>query len=259
MNEQPDLRLGRWQDVMQDVECSTLICDCPYSTTTHDGHDIAARATRNTIGYTKSDGITRIAPASRETIDYKAWTPADVDAFVDFWAPRTRGWMVSLTDDILLPAWKAAMARHNRVTFQDVPAIISGMTVRLCGDGPSSWAIHIVVSRPRTAEFAKWGTLDGGYFGPSEEQFVAGGKPVWLMRELVKAYSRVGDVVCDPTMGGGTTILAAMLENRRSIGCELDAATFAMAKARIADRGRTRPAMYSAKRKTNPNQSLIDL
>ena len=33
-----DLRLGRWQDVLQDVTCDALIVDAPYSERTHDGH-----------------------------------------------------------------------------------------------------------------------------------------------------------------------------------------------------------------------------
>jgi len=228
-----DLRLGHYADVMQDVECSTLICDCPYSSKTHDGHHGGVEQTAAKKGcYVRKsrDGSLDYA-YDRAEIEYTGWTPADVDAFVDFWAPRTRGWMVSLTDDVLMPHWKAAMARHGRTTFQDVPAIISGMTVRLAGDGPSSWAIHCVMSRPKS--LSKWGTLPGGYWGPSERQFITGGKPLWLMRALIRDYSKVGDLICDPTFGGGTTGRAAQIEGRRFVGSEQDATTFAKAKARL--------------------------
>lgn len=241
MNEKPDLRCGDYREVMQDAQADVLICDCPYSSKTHDGHRDGVAAAD---GWVRNNGKTDVR-VERQQIEYSGWTPADVDAFVDFWAPRTRGWMVSLTDDVLMPHWKAAMARHNRVTFQDVPAIISGMTVRLCGDGPSSWAIHIVVSRPRTPEFAKWGTLPGGYYGPSERQFITGGKPEWLMRALVRDYSRTGDLIADPCLGGATTGLAALIEGRRFVGSEIDNATFAKAKRRL-DRGFTPVFQFDA-------------
>lgn len=34
-----DLRLGRYQDVLGDVECDLLCVDAPYSARTHAGHD----------------------------------------------------------------------------------------------------------------------------------------------------------------------------------------------------------------------------
>jgi len=107
------------------------------------------------------------------------------------------------------------------------------MTVRLCGDGPSSWAIHCVVSRPRTAEFVKWGTLPGGYFGPSERQFITGGKPEWLLKRIIADYSKAGDLIADPCAGGATTLVCARVMGRRGVGAELDPKTYARAKARI--------------------------
>lgn len=45
-------------------------------------------------------------------------------------------------------------------------------------------------------------------------------KPLALMEMLVKTYTNEGDVVLDNTMGSGTTVLAAEILNRRSIGIE---------------------------------------
>jgi site-specific DNA-methyltransferase (adenine-specific) len=68
----------------------------------------------------------------------------------------------------------------------------------------------------------------------SEPLLVVGGKPLWLMRELVKDYSRPGELVADCCAGGATTLIAASLEGRRAIGAELDPDTFAKAQTRIA-------------------------
>lgn len=48
-------------------------------------------------------------------------------------------------------------------------------------------------------------------------------KPLKLMRWLVRLVTPQGGTVLDPFAGSGTTLCAAMLENRHSIGCELTA------------------------------------
>lgn len=58
-------------------------------------------------------------------------------------------------------------------------------------------------------------------------------KPVSLLRYLIRTYSNEGDTVLDPTMGTGSTGLAAKLEKRDFIGFELDEKFFNIAKERI--------------------------
>nr|CBX27136.1 hypothetical protein N47_A11650 [uncultured Desulfobacterium sp.] len=57
-------------------------------------------------------------------------------------------------------------------------------------------------------------------------------KPLALMTYLIKMGSRKGDVVLDPFMGSGTTCIAALLTNRRSIGIEKEEEYFSIAKER---------------------------
>ena len=47
-------------------------------------------------------------------------------------------------------------------------------------------------------------------------------KPVELFRWLIRTYSNPGDLVLDNTMGEGTTAVAALLEERKCIGIELE-------------------------------------
>lgn len=205
-----------------------LIVDAPYAGAVHAGHDHGVRETRIRL-----QDAAKYGAAERRALSYASWTDQEVTTFVAAWAPLTRGWMVSLTDDRLFGVWRDAMRAADRVVFQDLPVVIRGMTVRLAGDGPSSWCIHTAVSRLRGREFATWGTLPGAYVGPSESCAVVGGKPLWLMRELVRDYSRPGDVVCDPCCGAGTTLLAAQLEGRVPIGCDIDPAHVAIAAERL--------------------------
>ena len=46
--------------------------------------------------------------------------------------------------------------------------------------------------------------------------------PVELPKRCIKLFSFVEDVVLDPFMGSGTTLIAAFLNNRKSIGVETD-------------------------------------
>lgn len=204
-----DLRRGRWEDVMSDVECDALIVDAPYSARTHVGHDSGS------------------ASADRRELGYGAWDAADVDHFVSSWAPRTRGWFVSITDHVLAPVWAAELERAGRYVFSPIAFVAPGSRVRLVGDGPAQWSCFIVVARPSTATFAKWGALPGAYVLPrgandraNDRVSVTGGKPLWLMQSLVRDYSRPGDLIADPCAGGGTTLLAAAIEGRRAVGAE---------------------------------------
>jgi hypothetical protein len=222
-------------DVVRDAGgCDTLIVDAPYSERTHAGHDNGAvdanrgadMAARYASQPDRRIGRNRRRPcpadtAPRRSINYAAWSDNDVDAFVDAWAPLVRGWMVSITDHVLARAWESAFNVSERYTFAPLPFYAPGSRVRLAGDGPSTWTTWIVVARPRTREFFKWGTLPGGYAMPAghaERMPVVGGKPSWLMERLVEDYSRPGDLVVDPCMGAGTTLLAAQRTGRRAIG-----------------------------------------
>lgn len=210
------LRLGRWQIALADAGMvDALITDHPYGARTHESS--------RRLGNAREDGysLEGLGP------EYAHWTVADVMDFAQAWSPRVRGWMVALCSHDLIPAWEAAYEAVDRYSFQPVPCVINGMSVRLCGDGPSSWAIYAMVGRPRSGGFSRWGTLPGAYTGGSETGSEGGrGKPSWLMRALVRDYSRAGDLVCDPLAGYGATLIAALDEGRRCIGAELDHAAF---------------------------------
>lgn len=59
-------------------------------------------------------------------------------------------------------------------------------------------------------------------------------KPLSLMMYLIKLGSRENDVVLDPFLGSGTTLLAAHLSNRKGIGIEREAEYVKIAKGRLS-------------------------
>lgn len=226
------LYLGRWQDALAQIDrVDAVITDPPYGARTHEGHNEAEQQTRTLTGQ-----------ATRTAIAYDAMTPSEVHAFVEAWAPRCRGWMLAMTDDDLAPVWKKAMRDAGRYAFAAVPIIQK--RPRLVGDGPASWAVYAMVSRPRTREFSTWGCLPGAYEAPTEKGVgIAGAKPIDLMRSIVRDYSRPGDLVCDPFAGSGTTLLAALTEGRRAVGAEEKREHYDIATRRLAN-GYT-PTMFA--------------
>lgn len=59
-------------------------------------------------------------------------------------------------------------------------------------------------------------------------------KPVPLLRELIESSSCFGETVLDPFVGSGSTLVAATLEGRYSIGIELEEKYCEVAATRLA-------------------------
>jgi site-specific DNA-methyltransferase (adenine-specific)/modification methylase len=58
-------------------------------------------------------------------------------------------------------------------------------------------------------------------------------KPVWIMKWILREYTRPGDTILDPFMGSGTTGVACVKTGRNFIGVEIDPHYFAIAQKRI--------------------------
>ena len=208
-----DLRLGKWQDALAGVECDALIADPPYSRRTHAGQH-----------------------ENREGLDFAHLSPIQVRDFVASWSPRVRGWMCVMCSHDMIPGYESALRLTGRYVFHPIP-IVCRYIVRLQGDGPGSGVVYMLVSRPRGREYIGSGSRPALYQrreGDTDAP-MRGGKPLQVMRQIVRDYSAPGDLVCDPFAGSGTTLLAAALEGRRAIGAEVDAGTAGIAADRIAD------------------------
>lgn len=77
-----------------------------------------------------------------------------------------------------------------------------------------------------------------------------GNWPPQLPRNLILRYTRKGDVVLDPFVGGGTSLIEAYLLNRRSIGIDINPIAIKTSKERIKE--------LETKSKKIPNIHLIN-
>ena len=60
-------------------------------------------------------------------------------------------------------------------------------------------------------------------------------KPLKLLNRIILASTNPGDLVLDPFVGSGTTVVAALAEGRRSIGIDSERRYLEIAKRRIED------------------------
>lgn len=245
-----------WRDLAEHVrrtvgQVDALIVDAPYSERTHKGHSDGTEAANTAAARVANGGASatferRESKMARRDINYAAWSASDVDAFVSEWAPLTSGWFVSITDHVLAPAWEASLARSGRYVFAPLACVTPGGRFRATGDGPAQWSCYAVVARPKSGPWLKrWrssrgrrgadNSLPGAYVTGVERMPVVGGKASALMSALVDDYSEPGDLVCDPCMGAGTTLLAAKLLGRQYIGGDLDAKHVEIARERLRD------------------------
>lgn len=221
-----ELWLGDCREVLPTLpRVDAVITDPPYSERTHAGHDMVARGAA-------ADGADG---ADRARLGYSALSPADVAELSAMYASACDGWVVWMTDHMLAPRIAETLASHGRYVFAPLPFFQAGRSVRISGDGPSSWTDWIVVSRTKAQ--IKWGTLPGGYIaGPGwNDKARMGGKPTLLMDALVSDYSRPGQLVLDSHMGAGTTGVSCARLGRRFIGCEIDPQAFDLACRRIEE------------------------
>lgn len=214
-----DLRLGRWQDVLGDVEaCDTLYSDPPFSARTH-------------TGYRSGEDFNH---ANR--IGYEPITEELVRAFVASWTARVHGWVVLHTDHTAWRWWEAAWSAVGFHAFQPVPWIKVDAGPRMQGDGPAVGVEWLFVARTRGWPMDR-GSRPSHYMvqvdkSPTEKRIV-GCKRVKDMANVLLDYSSPGNLVCDPFAGTGTLGIACLRTGRRWIGAEVDPKTTRMAAERL--------------------------
>lgn len=192
-----------------------VISDPPFSEKTHQGHDCGS--------------LPGVDGATRNRLGYAAWNDDEVRQICS--QLPARGWVAIITDYTLARHWETRLQEVGRYVFAPVPVIVRGRSVRLSGDGPSSWTDWLIVSRTKAEH--KWGTLPGVYEGNRGSIEHMGGKPLNAMCRIVEDYSRPGDTVLDFCMGAGTTGVACLRTGRNFIGIEKDPKHFATAVERL--------------------------
>lgn len=233
-----DLRFGRWQDVLANIDpVHAVITDPPYTSRVEFGYR-SGTMIKNGVG--KS--------IRKPTIPYAAITEADAVELAQWATSKATNWIVAFNDHV---GWKwlaDAIEACGWYVFSPVVWLARNSTPRFCGDGPNDSCEYIVVARPR--KVVKCGSLPGYYdilrmsSLSGESESLVGQKPLQLMQAIVRDYTKPDDTVCDPFVGSGSTLLAALIEGRRAIGSEMSPDNFSKAFKRLA-RGYTPQLPFS--------------
>lgn len=216
---------ARWQDVLRDVAAHTVITDTPYSEATTSG--------QTSIGMTaKGRGV-----VTGKRIGYGFITRPEVATIVAWAHDLQVRWLVSFGDHISAEWFRREAIKIGWRSFPPVLWCKTNAAPRFACDGPSPQHETIAVSRPRRRMDPSEMFYRAGWYAGKQDRtgIVTGGKPLWLVRALVRHYSRPGDTIVDPTAGGGTTLLAAVMEGRRAIGAECDPDTYEKAVRRLRE------------------------
>lgn len=237
------------RDVLPSVTVDHIITDPPFSARTHDGHNATA-------------GLELVDKAPRAELGYSCLTEGCAKELADAFCKATEGWICWFTDHTLFPTIHKALTDNKRYVFAPLACTQPGRSVRLVGDGPSSWTDWMVVAR--TKRLHRWGTLPGAYVFPAEDRSGGSGrigsKPLRMMIPIVRDYSKPGETVCDPCLGSGTTLVACARLGRSGVGIEVDSAAFDYACRRIEEAVRVaerHPLLFPIERPPAPVQETL--
>lgn len=182
-------------------------------------------------------GIRRDGYANLKPVDFKSIDGVR-EPVTKLIVPKCSGWFLSFCTPEGIAPWRDAIedagAKYKRACFFHKP----DSAPQFNGQGPA-FAVEAFVTAWCGRGVSKW---NGGgrrnLFTHNTNQTDRQGehpteKPLSLMLELIELFTNPGDLICDPFMGSGTTLIAAAALGRRAIGIERDEKYYALACARM--------------------------
>jgi 16S rRNA G966 N2-methylase RsmD len=94
---------------------------------------------------------------------------------------------------------------------------------------PVLWYVKGKYERHWVGDVSKSNTND------NDKRFHFWGQSESGMKDLIERFSRPGETVLDPFLGGGTTGIVCKMYHRRFVGVEIEPEVFALAQQRIAE------------------------
>lgn len=222
------LILGNCLEVMPQIgEVDHAIFDGPYEAFMHDAKNSGRTPNRTDKG------------ADLKELDFASIDEIRDDV-VRLCEPLTQGWFISFCTSEGVARWADAINASKMKYKRACVWIKPDSTPQLNGQGPAQGAEHFVTAWCGKG-YAKWnaGGKRGVYTHFVNPPDRHGGHPTekpWrLFAELMRDFTNPGDMILDPFMGSGTTLVAAAKTGRRAIGIEMNPKYFAMACDRVRD------------------------
>lgn len=116
--------------------------------------------------------------------------------------------------------WKLELMMDNSSVLWPRKVIARSKSILAYSKGPSNPRCNIL------------GAIHGGGM---DKSFHAWGQDVNSARYYIDCFSKPGDLILDPFLGGGTTAVACELINRRWIGFDVDLGALETSRSRLSD------------------------
>ena len=179
-----------------------------------------------------------------------AWAKSSARFCLNIPLDKNKGGQQSVGADLTNLAKKAGWKYHSTIIWNE--GNISRRTA--WGSWLSASAPYVIAPVELILMLYKeeWKKAHKGQSDISKEEFMAWTNGLWsfngeskkrvghpapfpreLPRRCIKLFSFVGDVVCDPFCGSGTTMIESFLNKRRFVGLEIDEGYCQLAKERF--------------------------
>ena len=223
---------GDCLDVMRSIPLKAIdhvITDPPYEQASH------TKSRRSHRGPPGDKGGFVEFPISFDPMD-----PATRYMCAKLWGRLVRRWCLVFCEEAGVPLWRAACESYGFVHRRAQVWVKPDSAPQFTGDRPATGCEMIETLHVKGKSKWNGGGARGVYTyncnsqtrKPDEDHQTP--KPLELMMELVEKFTDPGDLILDPFVGSGTTIVAALRLGRRAIGIERDATYAALARERIA-------------------------
>lgn len=214
---------GDCRDVLPTLErVDHVITDPPYSEHVHARVMSGGQAIRAATGF-DCDYARSVA------LGFDAVTPELRAAVSEGCAALAKRWVLIFSDVEGAAPWRTACVDAGLDYVRTGAWVKLNGAPQFTGDRPAPGFEAVTICHQPGKKAWNGGGKQGVWTHPIELN--RGGdnprlhttqKPLPLMRELVTLFTDPGDLVLDPFMGSGTTLVAAQLEGRRAIGIELE-------------------------------------
>ena len=155
------------------------------------------------------------------------------------------GWLASEAERVLRPGgFLMAIVPGFRLpeTITMLTAHLDwfwALNIRHAGMGSMMWQKRVIVREKVLATVSKGkskprcNVVSGIEGGGSDKRYHEWGQDVASARYFIDCFSRPGDLVCDPFLGGGTTAVACELTERRFVGFDIDPEACVISRERL--------------------------
>lgn len=135
------------------------------------------------------------------------------------------GICVAMAGQSYLPDVFDRLASHLEYVWTVAYLTPGGQAVQVWDRGVNTFWKPLLVFRkgPRDKQQPWFADVTKSATNDNDKRFHHWGQSESGMRDVVERFSKTGDVVCDPFLGGGTTAVVATALDRRFIGCDINA------------------------------------